>query len=119
MVSSTACATMPSWKRVAVITQAPSHRDGHAPMRAGSPPAAGGLDMFCGRARLLLRAVSTPAVGEREHAGSVFRRDATRHWGVAHRRCGLLVARAGRPAGRLTIAASLSPSEARKGKPSV
>jgi hypothetical protein len=73
MVSSTAWAMLPTWRRVAVIVRERSHRDRHAPMRAGSTPAAGRLVSCCGQTRLLLRAGSTPAGGEREDAGSVFR----------------------------------------------
>jgi hypothetical protein len=40
----------------------------------GSTPATGRLDSCYGQARLMVRAGSTPPVGEREHAGSVLRR---------------------------------------------
>jgi hypothetical protein len=72
MVSSTACATIATWMRVAGIRE-PSHRDRRAPMRADSTHAVGRLHSCWEQPGLLLRAASTTGIGEREHAGSVFR----------------------------------------------
>src|SRR4029450_2575480 len=78
-------------------------------MRAGWPPAGGGLASGRGQARLL-------RVGERERAGSVFRLDPFRQWGVVRCRRGLLVVRwpglHGRPAVDVDGKARLRPAAA-------